>query len=68
MLPDLRRMSSETRTIFYDIVLRGAYQPRGMGRFDDVLSQADAEAIHAFLVEQEWKAFAGDTAEIMKTH
>ena len=68
MLPDLRRMSSETRKIFYDIVLRGAYQPRGMGRFDDVLSQTDAEAIHAFLVEQEWKAFAGDTAEIMKTH
>jgi hypothetical protein len=22
----------------------------------------------AFLVEQEWKAFEGDTAEIMKTH
>lgn len=42
--------------------------PLGMGRFDDVLSQADAEAIHAFLVEQEWKAFAADTAEIMKTH
>ncbi|HWS62212.1 MAG TPA: cytochrome c [Steroidobacteraceae bacterium] len=68
LLPDLRRMSSDTRKIFYDIVLRDAYQPKGMGRFDDVLSQADAEAIYAFLVEQEWKAFEGDTAEIMKTH
>ena len=23
---------------------------------------------YAFLVEQQWKAFKGDTAEIMKTH
>ena len=23
---------------------------------------------YTFLVEQEWKAFEGDTAEIMKTH
>jgi quinohemoprotein ethanol dehydrogenase len=61
-------MSAETRAIFYDIVLRGTYLPKGMGRFDDVLSQADAEAIYAFLEEQQWKAFEGDTASIMKTH
>jgi len=68
MLPDLRRMSPETRKLFYNIVLRGAYLPKGMGRFDDVLSQADAEAIYAFLVDQTWNAVEGKTAATMKTH
>ena len=30
----------------------GAYAPKGMGRFDDVLSAADADAIHAYLIDQ----------------
>jgi len=61
-------MSPETRKLFYNIVLRGAYLPKGMGRFDDVLSQADAEAIYAFLVDQTWNAVEGKTAATMKTH
>jgi hypothetical protein len=28
-----------------------------MGRWDDVLSQADAESIHAYLVDQAWVAY-----------
>jgi quinohemoprotein ethanol dehydrogenase len=56
LLPDLRRLSPETHRIFYDIVLSGAYQPKGMARWDDVLSRPDAEAIHAFLVDQAWQA------------
>jgi len=59
-LPDLRRLSPATHSIFYDIVLRGAYAPKGMGRFDDVLSSADARQIHAFLIDQAWQAHASE--------
>jgi quinohemoprotein ethanol dehydrogenase len=57
-LPDLRRMSPATHQIFYRIVLAGAYADKGMGRWDDVLSEADARAIHAFIVDQSWGALA----------
>jgi mono/diheme cytochrome c family protein len=33
----------------------GAYSSKGMARFDDVLSAADAEAIHAYLIDQAWQ-------------
>ena len=60
LLPDLRRMSEATNTLFYEIVLRGAFQPKGMARWDDVLSQADAQRIHAYIIDQSWKAFEGE--------
>jgi quinohemoprotein ethanol dehydrogenase len=53
LLPDLRRLSPATHAMFYQIVLEGAYQVKGMARWDDVLTRADAEAIHAYLVDQE---------------
>jgi hypothetical protein len=28
-----------------------------MGRWDDVLSRSDAEAIHAYIVDEAWKAY-----------
>jgi quinohemoprotein ethanol dehydrogenase len=52
LLPDLRRLPPEIHSVFYDIVLQGALQPQGMARWDDVLSQQDAAAIHAYLVDQ----------------
>jgi len=55
LLPDLRRLSPATHQLFYEIVLRGAYQAKGMGRWDDVLSQDDAAAIHSYLVDQAWQ-------------
>ncbi len=54
VLPDLRRLSPEKHQIFYDIVLGGAFAPLGMGRFDDVLTRADAESIHAYVVDRAW--------------
>jgi quinohemoprotein ethanol dehydrogenase len=48
LLPDLRRMNPGTHSVFYEIVLHGAYQAKGMARWDDVLSHEDAEAIHAY--------------------
>jgi len=53
-LPDLRRSTPVTHTLFDSIVLGGAYSVKGMGRFDDVLSPADAHAIHAWLIDQAW--------------
>jgi quinohemoprotein ethanol dehydrogenase len=56
LLPDLRRLSAPTHRIFYEIVLGGVYRGKGMARWDDVLSRTDAEAIHAYLVDQAWAA------------
>ena len=56
ILPDLRRLTADQHKMFYDIVLNGALAPLGMGRWDDVLSRADAEAIHAYIVDEAWKA------------
>jgi PQQ-dependent dehydrogenase (methanol/ethanol family) len=50
MTPDLRYMSAQTHEIFNDIVVRGA-RP-GMPPFADVLSDGDADAIHAFLIDR----------------
>jgi quinohemoprotein ethanol dehydrogenase len=54
-LPDLRLVSPATHSIFKSIVLQGIYASKGMGRFDDVLSESDAEAIHAYIVDQSLK-------------
>ena len=66
LLPDLRRLSPETHRAFYDIVLNGAYQAKGMARWDDVLSRPEAEAIHAYLVDQAWQARPAPTAAAPK--
>jgi quinohemoprotein ethanol dehydrogenase len=55
LLPDLRRLPPQVHSLFYEIVLRGAYQTKGMARWDDVLTPADAEAIHSYLVDQSWQ-------------
>jgi quinohemoprotein ethanol dehydrogenase len=55
--PDLRRLAPGLHTIFKDIVLKGAVAPTGMERFDDLLSEADVEAIHDYLIDESWKAY-----------
>jgi quinohemoprotein ethanol dehydrogenase len=55
ILPDLRRLEPETHGLFNAIVLGGLYKEKGMARFDDVLSAANAEAIHAWLIDQAWQ-------------
>ncbi len=54
ILPDLRRLDPAAHGLFNSIVLGGAYTVKGMARFDDVLSPADADAIHAYLIDQAW--------------
>jgi quinohemoprotein ethanol dehydrogenase len=53
-IPDLRKMSPETRAQFLEIVLKGARMDRGMVGFADQLSVDDAEVIHAYLQARAW--------------
>ncbi len=52
MIPDLRYMSAQTHADFKKIVLHGARADRGMAPFADVLTESDAEALHAFIIER----------------
>lgn len=60
--PDLRKMSPETHQMFRDILLGGAFAPKGMESFDDVLSKMDAENIHYYLIDQSWRAYNAQEA------
>jgi quinohemoprotein ethanol dehydrogenase len=55
--PDLRRLSAAQHSIFNDIVLRGVVAPTGMEKFDDLLSEQDVNAIHAYVIDEAWKAY-----------
>jgi len=54
--PDLRRMDKDTHAAFDDIVLNGALKESGMPGWDDVLSRADAHALHAYLIAEAHRA------------
>jgi quinohemoprotein ethanol dehydrogenase len=56
LLPDLRRLTAEKHGIFNSIVLDGAFVQLGMPRFED-LTVDDAEAIHAYLINETQLAF-----------
>jgi quinohemoprotein ethanol dehydrogenase len=55
--PDLRRMSANTHAAFQAIVHDGALRSRGMPQWDDVFSKDDVDAIHAYLIDEAWKAY-----------
>jgi quinohemoprotein ethanol dehydrogenase len=61
MTPDLRRMTPATHAAFQSIVRGGALRPRGMPQWDDVFTVEDVEAIHAYLIDEAWKLFRGQT-------
>ena len=64
--PDLRRMSEATHAAFRQIVLEGLLQPAGMPRWDDALKPADADAIHAWLIDQQAKTRAEDLEKVKR--
>ena len=64
LTPDLRRMTADTHKEFKDIVLHGARRFSGMPQWDDVLSDADADAVHAYLISEAWKAYDAQQAGI----
>jgi quinohemoprotein ethanol dehydrogenase len=55
--PDLRKLNAGLHAAFKDIVLKGVLAPTGMERFDDILSEQDADDIHAYLIDQSWIAY-----------
>ena len=61
-MKDLRWMTNETRAAFADIVLRGTLADRGMIGFAGQLSEADANAIHAFLIARANEDYADASA------
>lgn len=65
-LPDLRRVASLTPQGFDAIVLEGALESKGMARWNDVLSPADATAIHDYLIDQAWQEYAAQSAATHK--
>ena len=60
--PDLRRMQPGTHAAFRVIVLEGALVPNGMPRWDDLLSPADVDAIHAYLIDLQKRTRAEELA------
>jgi quinohemoprotein ethanol dehydrogenase len=56
--PDLSRSATlASPQAFNAVVLKGALIPAGMGRFDDLLSEADTLAIQSYLIDEAWKAY-----------
>lgn len=51
-VPDLRYTTAVTHAGFSGIVLGGVLEPKGMPRFDDVLTPGEVRAIQAFILEQ----------------
>jgi len=51
-IKDLRKMSAQTRSQFFDIVLGGIRQEKGMVSFAGTISNDDAVAIQAYLVKR----------------
>ena len=49
-IPDLRVLSAESHQTFNQIVLDGIRASTGMAGFSDLLSEADAESVHAYIV------------------
>jgi quinohemoprotein ethanol dehydrogenase len=55
--PDLRRIDPAVRARLKNIVIEGERAANGMGRFDDVLTESDLDAIGAYLLDQAWQLY-----------
>lgn len=60
--PDLRRMTPAVHGMFNKIVLDGILVPAGMPRWNDLLSQEDAQAVHAYLIDLQAKLHVKEKA------
>jgi quinohemoprotein ethanol dehydrogenase len=58
--PDLRKLTPELHSAFKDIVLNGLFAAQGMEKFGDLLSDAEIEAIHAYLIDQQRQAYGAE--------
>ena len=71
-IPDLRYMPADVHKDWYGIVLGGSHWDKGMPGFADPpkfafphakMTVQDADAIHAYVIAQSWKAFRGEKQE-----
>jgi quinohemoprotein ethanol dehydrogenase len=67
-LKDLRWMTPETRREFNAIVLEGTRKEKGMLGFKDLLSQADVDAVNAYLVARANEDYQDHIATLSTTH
>ncbi|MGE0552121.1 MAG: PQQ-dependent dehydrogenase, methanol/ethanol family [Gemmatimonadales bacterium] len=58
--PDLTQLPISVHEQFAEIVLRGALVNAGMASFADLLSEADAEAIHAYLLTEQRRRYEAE--------
>ena len=68
-IPDLRYMPPEAHRDWYEVVLGGSHWDKGMPGFADPpkfafpnvkMTVQDADAIHAYVIAQGWKAYKGE--------
>jgi PQQ-dependent dehydrogenase (methanol/ethanol family) len=68
-IPDLRYMPADVHKDWYAIVLGGSHWDKGMPGFADPpkfafphakMTVQDADAIHAYVIAQSWKAYKGE--------
>ncbi|MCU1241689.1 MAG: Quinohemoprotein alcohol dehydrogenase QdgA [Candidatus Acidoferrum typicum] len=68
-IPDLRYMPADVHNDWYAIVLGGSHWDKGMPGFADPpkfafpnakMTVQDADAIHAYVIAQSWKAYRGE--------
>jgi quinohemoprotein ethanol dehydrogenase len=68
-IPDLRYMPADVHRDWYAIVLGGSHWDQGMPGFADPpkfafphakMTVQDADAIHAYVISQSWKAYKGE--------
>ncbi len=57
LYPDLGKINATMHAAFKDILLKGALSKNGMSSFADILSEADVEAIHQFLIAEQKKGW-----------
>jgi quinohemoprotein ethanol dehydrogenase len=71
-VPDLRYMPTDVHKDWYGIVLGGSHWDKGMPGFADPpkfafphakMTVQDADAIHAYVIAQSWKAYRGEKLE-----
>ena len=61
--PDLRRLTPEKHALFADIVLKGLLRPLAMPQWDDVYSEDQVAAIHAYLIAIAWETYRAQQQE-----
>ena len=63
LMPDLRHATAETHAAWDAIVLGGSLRDSGMPAFGGILSKADTDAVHAFVINESRLAYERSQAD-----